>query len=192
MKTFIELEDEFSSEAVWLSDNEKVTGIIQLCGDKSAINLVSKDFFHFDTDENGWLSLRLSGPKGTEMLAHNLLFQGTGQVYGKELQTVHSARTFPNILVTDTRGLVRNNRVKSVSFQLSGWNNIFYYRYAERLQTFNLSSDDRAMLKNLRYGGDEKDDIFDPHDLFVCNWPPEIIEFKVEDRNYTIDLVGRG
>lgn len=192
MKTFVELEEEYASEAIWLPDNEKVTGIIQLCRDKSAINLVSKDFFHFDTDENGWLSLRLSGPKGTEMLAHNLLFQGTGQMHGKELQTVHSAQTFPNILVTDTRGLADNNRVDSVSFQLTGWNSIFYYRYAEHLDTFDLSSDNKRMLRNLRYGDDEEDDIFDPHDIYVCSWPSEIIEFKVKDRTYTIDLVGKG
>ena len=193
MKSFGELEADFQTEAVWLPEQPMITGILQLGRKETTLNLTSKRFFHFETDDNGWFDLRLSGSRGVDMLAHNLVFHGTGQSYGSDRETVHFAKTFPNVLVTDIRSLNDDLTVNQISFELRGWNYFFYYRYTESLQAFDLPVEDKKRLRELRYMVNEGgDDIFNPSHIYVCSWPDRLIDFVANGDSYSVRVVGKG
>lgn len=166
-------------------------GVLKLEGRKTKIELQSSKFFHFETDDNGWCDIALLGPRGLKITAHNAVFSGTGQSWGRGRTRMHHASIFPNMLIMDSRAHSAEKTVAQISFSLMGLNDFFNYQYTEELNSFDLNDDTKSTLKNLRYSDENKLDSFDLSHIYICHRPKEVLKFKVDDRDYSIWSGGR-
>ncbi len=163
-----------------------VQGILKLDGRKSRLELLSTKFFHFETDEKGWCDITLLGPKGLRITAHNAVFAGTGQSWGRGRKPMHRASIFPNTLIMNSRGHNSKGKVAQISFSLTGFNDFFHYQYIEELDPFDLDDNAKTLLKNLRYNNENRLDSFHLSHIYVCHRPKKVLTFKVDDRDYSI------
>lgn len=192
MKPFDQIAAENATIPVSVVGKPTIHGFLKLDGRKTSIGLSSTKFFHFETDEHGWSDVALLGPKGLRITAHNAVFSGTGQSWGRGHRKMYHASMFPNMLIMDSRGHSTDGKVAQISFCLTGFNNFFHYQYTEQLSSFDLDDRSKSLLKSLRYSEENKFDNFDLSHIYICHSPREVLQFEIEDRKYSIWSGGRG
>ncbi len=166
-------------------------GVLNLDGKKTFIDLVSSEFFHFETNEKSCCDLRLLGSDGLFMTAHNAVFWGTGESGGGGRQTMHHARIYPSVLIMDSRGHSDDGKISQIAFQLRGLKNFFRHDYTELVDSFRLSDQFLNEIRNIRRDNPNGFDNFNLAHIYLCHAPRDILRFDIDDRNYCIRSVMR-
>jgi hypothetical protein len=125
MKSFDEIALENPFIPVTTDAEPILHGVLNLDGKKTFIDLVSSEFFNFETDEKRCCNLRLLGSNGFFITAYNAVFLGTGESGGGGRQTMHHARIFPNVLIMDSRGYRDGGNISQSLFNCMDSTNFF-------------------------------------------------------------------
>lgn len=189
------IERKFRRTPVRLIDHEGVNGVLRLRGRKSLLEVSSDDLFHPPRDDaDGWFDLIVRAQDGRDLLLHHAVDAGSRTHHWGDERNAHYARVYPNIVVDDMRGLSADRQVQSVSFRLGGMDRFFNYRHSESLRTHGATDEQIAVLRSMRYGaaeagGDDdrgSEGEFAPHEVYVVHRMPRFVDFRVDDRRYTV------
>lgn len=157
-------------------------GVLSLDGDESVIEL-SGNLPLRGAEPPGWFNLHLDDANGRTIYIHNALRTGMTFPQGSD---VRSATIFPNIVVNDARGLDDQGRCQQIEFSLDGWEACFSYNFFETLDVFGTPSDAlRSSLEAARFDF-QRDEPFEPYQVFFANNLGTFIEFEANDRRYAI------
>ena len=190
MQRFDEIEEKYAVAHVRVCSEEDLVGVLRVAQRETAIDLLSRKFFHLERSQNGWFDLELMGPDGRKIFAHNAIAMSKGKHQPQDHGTTHFASVHPNILVMDSRGLDSDRRVAAVHFQVEGLKNFFYYQYTEPLDCSGISEEARATLLGMRYDQEQEKDFNEPAFAFIVHELKEVLEFRVEKRLYRVWMGG--
>jgi hypothetical protein len=188
MVTFEALEKAFDWRQLRLVAPHDGAGVLRLCGRTSALRFGSEHPFRPSAAERtGLFDLRARLENGTEILLHNaLVTESTFHSRDHALRVYNSTEIFPNVVVTDARGVDADQRVKRTHFRIRDLSHFFHYHPTGELSAFELGAEQLALLKSLRRSSDVEEPPFQPYTLYYVNRIDELLEFRVEDRVYAI------
>lgn len=157
-------------------------GVLSLDGDDSVIEL-SGNLPLRGAEPPGWFNLRLDDANGRTIYIHNALRTGMTFPQGSD---VRSETIFPNMVVNDARGLDDQGRCQQIEFSLDGWEACFPYNFFETLDVFGPPPDAlRSSLEAARFDF-QRDEPFEPYQVYIANNLGTFIEFQANDRQYAI------
>lgn len=184
MDDFKKLEAKFERTPVKLLDYEDATGVLHLQGHDSILHFsTAEEFAPHGVDENGWFSLRLRASDGHEILIHHAVRTGSTQ-HGWKEGKYHTIDIFPNVVISNSRGVSKTRSIRRISFRLNKLSQFFYYHHAETLRAHDLTEEQKALLEGLRYNHDWGP--FLPDDIYIVHNYPEFFRFKVGNRAYSV------
>jgi hypothetical protein len=196
MKTFEELETDYGYVPVRPKGFQGIAGTMTLAKRDTTVDFAARDYFNLahpelKRDENGWFEVEMLGPGGQTILAHNAVVTKTSQHAANDGASAHQASIFPNFLIFDKRGLNKDNLVESISCKIHGLKEFFKYQVVESLACHDLSEPILKTLAQIRYNPDEPKDFFAPRQIFILHDVGEVLEFRVDDRTYSIWVGGK-
>jgi hypothetical protein len=166
-----------------------LSGYLHLHSTETKAVLSSKEFHHFDDDENGWFDLEIEDHRGSRILLHNALTnsQSMGGVSGGKRTGSYTSDIFPNIVVLGSENLRKDRKVQSLSFTIEGGENFFVYDVLER-RSFHAQPDRNKVLEAIRRGAwkppkglSKRSDANDPHDIYIIHRPRTYLDVQVAD-----------
>lgn len=182
MEDFDEVKNRLRRVNVTVPDYGNAHGVLSLDGENSSIELTGNLPFG-NVPPPGWFDLRLHEANGRTIFAHNVIRTSMSFPSGSELR---SAVLFPNMLVDNADALDSNNRLRSISFGLDGWNACFAYNYIETLNVFGSPSVSlRTDLDSARYDF-ACDEPFAPDEVYVVNDLGGLVNFEANGLQYSI------
>jgi hypothetical protein len=132
VRDFAELAENYQFTPVRMGAGN-LSGYLHLHSNETKAVLSSKEFHHFDDDENGWFDLEIEDHRGSRILLHNALTnsQSMGGVSGGKRTGSYTSDIFPNIVILGSENLRKDRRVQSLSFTIEGGENFFVYDVLE-------------------------------------------------------------
>lgn len=184
MKSFSELESEFSKVAVRAEDpGLGASGYLSVAKAETEVSITSAEYFERNADRNGWFELRLRIASGDTVLLHHALMRSSGGI-PPDIES----KIFPNVLIFGAQRLSSDGRVSSVVFSFAEMRYFFWYHQIEWIGLFKARAGKLKSIKSLREDNPyfEKHGHFDPSAIFVLHQFPRAFRFKIEDRTYSV------
>ena len=193
MPSFVELAEKYQFSPVRTGDG-KLNGYLHLDGKKTKAVLNTKDFHHFEDDENGWFDVELEDKQGSTILLHNSLTQnksmsafnkgGRGGSYTFDI--------FPNIVVVGAENLRKDRTLQHLSFEFEGAERFFIYNTIEWHSLYKQPNR-KELLKTIREEAWKperkyrfREYVNDPHEVYVIHHPKRYLDVRVEDMRITV------
>lgn len=191
MKSFAEIENEYETIPIdYVQDGTKTSGILSLSRRKSDIILSSEQPLSFHAEENGWFDFRVKAANGKTILFHNALM-GAGTQYHSMYNSLQcEEHIFPNVIVINPENLAEADKVKSLTFHISGLETFFHYNHVTRCSLHKLPSEDMALLQKIIGEQNTRDALFDPSDLYITHHPQQAFKLQYEKDVYEINFNG--
>lgn len=187
MKTFPDLEKEEGRQPITYVDGDETGhGFLVLDGGQTSAVLHTSGYIGHSEKENGWFDLTVKAGRKTVIL-HNAI-KTTSQVVSEDSETVWQEQIYPNLVVINAGALIKENRLRSISFQLDKLESFFHYEQIEWQPIFNPSKDTLGSLKSLRRDRRRRHDFFDPSSVYIVHHPKRVFRFKVDGKTYSIHI----
>jgi hypothetical protein len=193
MRRFKELAEENQFSPIRAIDSD-LAGYLHLDGTSTKAALNSKDFHHFENDDDGWFNLEIEDHRGSRVLLHNALTQSQsmpGYAAGKSVGS-YTSEIFPNIVIFGTENLRNDRTLLQLSFILEGAENFFVYDIIER-HSFYGSAGGKSALKSVREEAwkppqslRERGYSNDPDEIYVIHHPKRYLSLDIEDMKVSV------
>lgn len=195
MKTFAEIQGEFSGNTVTALDDRELTGFIRLAGPDTVLTLSGDHPYHQSRDQNGWFDVTVEATNGQFILLHKSI-ETSMRTHGRNKA---ETQIFPNVVVVGNSQKL--DLVKSIAFQARGLRYFFHYEHIERQTLWHSSSDVLKAIKSLRrsneewmsekFGSTGRDyDFFRPTAIYLSHSVPRAFKFRLGERFYEIGFGG--
>ena len=182
MEDFEEVKSRLRRVNVTAADYGNAHGVLSLDGENSSIELTGNLPFG-NAPPPGWFDLRLQEANGRTIFVHNAIRTSMSFPSGSETR---SAVLFPNMIVDNADALDADNRLRSISFGLDGWNACFAYNYIETLNVFGSPSESlRTALDSARYDFFREEPL-SPDEVYVVNDLGKLVNFEANGLQYSI------
>jgi len=187
MRSFDQLEKECGRTLV--STDEGGSGILLIDRSDTHLSITTPEMLREGGGIEGWFDLHLRSSSGESILLHNALFQS--QSMRASHRPDYESTIYPNLVAFSAEALTAEGKAHRISFTTRSLGDFFNYEVVE-WQSLRGASDTLLealeQVRTLEKTYSRTYEFFSPKSLYLVHELPPVLQFRVEDRTYQIEI----